>query len=142
MIRQAPSAKVPAPPELYSRAVVSGGQVFCSGTLGVDPVTGKAPESVTAQAEQALNNLANLLAESGSSMQGLVKTTIYYVSTEDFAAITVTECTGVTCRTHRLRDPRSRVPPCRMGCSSASMPSQLLTDNSRYATRHSSFGDQ
>ncbi|WP_443063287.1 RidA family protein [Streptomyces sp. NBC_00445] len=87
MSRQASGADAPAPDESYSRAVVSGGQVFCSGALGIDPATGRAPESVAAQAEQALINLAGLLSESGSSMQGLVKTTIYYVSTEDFAAI-------------------------------------------------------
>ena len=72
---------------LYSPAVVSGGQVFCSGTLGIDPASGKAPESVTDQAEQALMNLASILSESGSSMRRLVKTTIYYVGTADFAAI-------------------------------------------------------
>jgi enamine deaminase RidA (YjgF/YER057c/UK114 family) len=43
--------------EPYSRAVVSGSQVFCSATLGIDPATGKAPESAVAQAEQALMNL-------------------------------------------------------------------------------------
>lgn len=73
--------------DLHSRAVVSSGLVFCSGTLGVDPATGQAPESATGQAEQALVNLASLLSESGSSMRQLVKTTIYYVSTADFAAI-------------------------------------------------------
>jgi 2-iminobutanoate/2-iminopropanoate deaminase len=72
---------------LYSPAVVSGGLVFCSGTLGSDPATGKAPESVADQAEQALVNLAGILSESGSSMGQLVQTTIYYVAGEDFAAI-------------------------------------------------------
>lgn len=70
-----------------SSAVVSGGLVFCSGTTGIDPATGDAPESAAAQAEQALANLAGILSESGSSMKRLVKTTIYYVSADDFAAI-------------------------------------------------------
>ena len=73
--------------EPYSQAVVSGGHVFCSGTLGIDPATGKAPEFAVDQAEQALLNLASVLSESGSSMRQLVKTTIYYVGTRDFAAI-------------------------------------------------------
>lgn len=81
------SADAPAPLGPYSQAIVSGGLVFCSGTLGIDPVTGTAPESVAAQAEQALRNLAGILSESGSSMQQLVKATIYYVRAEDFAAI-------------------------------------------------------
>lgn len=71
----------------YSAAVVSGGLVFCSAILGIDPATGNAPESAADQAEQALVNLAGVLSESGSSMRELVKTTIYYVSTRDFAAI-------------------------------------------------------
>ena len=73
--------------ELYSEAVISGGLVFCSGTLGIDPVTGKAPKSAAAQTEQALRNLANILSDYGSSMQHLVKTTIYYAESANFAAI-------------------------------------------------------
>ena len=73
--------------EPYCRAVVSSGLVFCSGTLGIDPATGKAAESAVDQAEQALVNLASILSESGSSTRQLVKTTIYYVSSRDFATI-------------------------------------------------------
>jgi 2-iminobutanoate/2-iminopropanoate deaminase len=69
------------------QAVVSSGHVFCSGLMGIDPATGRAPATVGAQAEQALVNLASVLSESGSSMRRLVKTTIYYADTEDFAAI-------------------------------------------------------
>jgi 2-iminobutanoate/2-iminopropanoate deaminase len=81
------SADAPAPLGPYSQAIVSGSLVFCSGTLGIDPATGIAPESVEAQTEQALRNLARILLESGSSTGQLVKTTIYYVRAEDFAAI-------------------------------------------------------
>lgn len=87
MSRQVAGAAAQASREPYSRAVVSGGLVFCSGTLGIDPATGKAPESVADQAELALVNLASILSESGSSTRQLVKTTIYYVSPRDFAAI-------------------------------------------------------
>lgn len=87
MNRQVPSADAPAPLEPYSPAIASGGHVFCSGTLGIDPGTGQAAESIAAQANQALMNLAATLSASGSSMRQLVKTTIYYVETEDFSAI-------------------------------------------------------
>lgn len=73
--------------ELYSEAVVSGGLVFCSGTLGIDPATGEATESAAAQTEQALRNLANVLSGSGSAMQHLVKTTIYYAESANLAEI-------------------------------------------------------
>jgi 2-iminobutanoate/2-iminopropanoate deaminase len=87
MSRRVAGVAAQAPHELYSRAVVSGGLVYCSGTLGIDPATGKSPESAADQAEQALVNLASILSESGSSTRQLVKTTIYYVSTRDFAVI-------------------------------------------------------
>ena len=62
MGKKVPGAGVPVPLEPFSRAVVSGGHVFCSGTLGIDPVTGEAPESAVAQAELALIGLACILA--------------------------------------------------------------------------------
>src|SRR6185437_2612567 len=87
MSSQVAGAAAQASHEPYSRTIVSGGLVFCSGTLGIDPATGKAPESAAEQAEQALVNLARILAESGASTRQLVKTTIYYVSTRDFATL-------------------------------------------------------
>jgi 2-iminobutanoate/2-iminopropanoate deaminase len=107
------SATEPTGP--YSQAVVSGGHVFCSGTLGVDPVTGKAPESVVDQAEQALVNLASILSESGSSMRQLVKTTIYYVSTRDFAALNEVYA-------RHMPDP----PPARSAVPCSALPEGLL----------------
>ncbi len=55
MIRQAISSEG-APTALgpYSQAIVAGGFVFCSGTVGVDPVTGAIPSGIEAQTEQAL----------------------------------------------------------------------------------------
>jgi 2-iminobutanoate/2-iminopropanoate deaminase len=75
--------------------------------LGVDPVTGKAPESLAAQTEQALVNLAGVLSESGSSMEQLTKTTIYYVDTEDFATLN-----DVYARHMPLLPPARSVVPC------------------------------
>jgi 2-iminobutanoate/2-iminopropanoate deaminase len=71
----------------YSQAIVAGGFVFCSGTVGIAPDTGLLPEGVADQTEQALVNLAAILEEAGSSMDQLVKTTIFYANVEDFATI-------------------------------------------------------
>ena len=87
MSTHAPGARTPAPGGPYCQAVVSCGQVFCSGTFGVDPATGRAAATVAGQTEQALANLAAVLAEHGSSMRHLAKVTVYYVGTEDFAAV-------------------------------------------------------
>jgi 2-iminobutanoate/2-iminopropanoate deaminase len=78
-----------APPALgpYSQAIVAGGFVFCSGTAGIDPATGTAPDGIEAQTEQALRNLAAVLEAAGTSMAGVVKTTIFYSDVEDFAKL-------------------------------------------------------
>jgi 2-iminobutanoate/2-iminopropanoate deaminase len=101
--------------EPYSQAIVFGGLVFCSGTLGIDPATGKASESAADQAEQALVNLASILSESGSSTRQLVKTTIYYVNTRDFAAINEVYA-------RHMPDP----PPARSAVPCSALPEGLL----------------
>jgi 2-iminobutanoate/2-iminopropanoate deaminase len=71
----------------YSQAIVAGGFVFCSGTVGIDPQTGQVAEGIEAQTEQALRNIAGILSASGASMADLVKTTIYYADVDDFAKL-------------------------------------------------------
>jgi len=61
--------------------------VFCSGTPGIDPSSGALADGIEAQTEQALRNLAAILAAAGSSMASLVKTTIFYTNVEDFPLI-------------------------------------------------------
>lgn len=88
MIRKAVStAGAPAALGPYSQAIVAGGFVFCSGTVGIDPATGVPGDGIEAQAELALRNLGAILAEAGSSLSGLVKTTIFYTDVADFPAI-------------------------------------------------------
>lgn len=88
MVRAAVSTNQ-APPALgpYSQAITAAGLVFCSGTVGIDPATGVAAGGVAAQTEQALVNLARILESAGSSMEHLVKTTIFYAQVDDFATI-------------------------------------------------------
>ena len=79
---QAPAALGP-----YSQAIVAGGLVFCSGTAGIDPATGAAAGGIEAQTDQALRNLAAILAAAGASMADLVRVTIYYADVGDFAKL-------------------------------------------------------
>jgi len=71
----------------YSQAIVAGGLVFCSGTAGIDPATGVPGDGIEAQTELALRNLDAILTAAGTSLQALVKTTIFYANVEDFATI-------------------------------------------------------
>jgi 2-iminobutanoate/2-iminopropanoate deaminase len=71
----------------YSQAIVAGGLVFCSGMAGIDPATGAIADGIEAQTDQALLNLAAVLSAAGSSMEHVVKTTIFYANVEDFAKL-------------------------------------------------------
>ena len=71
----------------YSQAVVSGGFVFTSGQIAINPASG-AVEATTieAQTEQVCQNLKAVLEAAGSSLDKVVKTTCYLQSMDDFAA--------------------------------------------------------
>ena len=88
MTRKAISADAgPAALGPCSQAIVAGSYVFCSGTAGIDPATGEPGVGVEAQTELALRNLDAILTAAGTSLQALVKTTIFYANAEDFTAI-------------------------------------------------------
>lgn len=71
----------------YSQAIEANGMVFASGQIGVNPATGEAPEGVEAQAEQALTNLKAVLEAAGTSLEHVVKTTVFIQDMNDFAAV-------------------------------------------------------
>src|SRR4051794_4858939 len=81
--RAVTSDRAPAALGPYSQAIVAGGLIFCSGMAGMDPSTGTIPDGIEAQTEQALANLAVVLADAGASMDDVVKTTIFYADVED-----------------------------------------------------------
>lgn len=70
----------------YSQGMVSGGMVYCSGQIPVDPATGEIPQGITAQAQQSCRNVAAVLAAGGSSIDRVVKTTCFLADMGDFAA--------------------------------------------------------
>lgn len=72
----------------YSQAIVVDGWVFCSGQIPIDPQSGELLDGdVPAQTELVLKNLASVLAEAGSSLQHVVKTTVFLSDMNDFAAM-------------------------------------------------------
>ena len=71
----------------YSQAIEIDGFVFCSGQLGLDPVTGELLEGVEEQAEQALTNLEAVLGAAGLTMADVVKTNIFLVDLAHFAQV-------------------------------------------------------
>ena len=81
---KAPSAIGP-----YSQAVVANGMVFTSGQIALkaDGNDELLSQDVIAQSKQVLQNLDEVLKESGSSMSKVVKTTIFLASMDDFAVV-------------------------------------------------------
>lgn len=80
--------KAPAAIGPYSQGIETGGLVFVSGQLPIDPVTGTfAKGGIQAEARQSLNNIRNILTETGLDMKDIVKVTVLLADINDFAAI-------------------------------------------------------
>jgi len=81
------TANAPAAIGPYSQAVEVNGMVYTSGQIPVNPATGEIPEGIEAQAEQVMKNVKNLLEAAGTSMENVVKTTVFIKNMEDFGTI-------------------------------------------------------
>lgn len=69
----------------YNQAIIAGGLVYCSGQIPLDPKTGSlVVGGVDVQTRRVLTNLSAVLAEAGSSLDKVVKTTVYLKSMNDF----------------------------------------------------------
>jgi len=79
---KAPSAIGP-----YSQAVVANGMVYTSGQIALTPEGVMCENDVIVQTKQVLQNLKAVLEEAGSSMDMVVKTTIFIDSMDDFTTI-------------------------------------------------------
>lgn len=72
----------------YSQAIKAGGMLFCSGQIPIDPATGEFVEGgVAEQTNQVFRNLVAVLEAGGSSLDGVVKTTVFLADMNDFAAM-------------------------------------------------------
>ncbi|XOQ43334.1 MAG: Putative regulator AldR [Clostridium sp.] len=71
----------------YSQAVVAGNLVFTSGQIPIVPQTGEVVQGdITAQTEQALKNVGEILKAAGADYEDVVKTTCFLKNMDDFAA--------------------------------------------------------
>lgn len=78
--------KAPAAIGPYSQAVISGGMLYGSGQIPVDPATGEiAGDTIESQAEQIMKNIGAVLEAAGVSYEQVVKTTCFLADMKDFA---------------------------------------------------------
>ena len=72
----------------YSQAIRAGDLVFASGQIPIDPVTGEfVSGGIAEQTEQVLRNLTAVFEAAGVTMKQVVKTTVFLVDMDDFAAM-------------------------------------------------------
>ena len=68
----------------YNQAIVAGELVFVAGQLGLKPGDTSVEGDIGRQTEQALANLAAILDAAGSSLEKLVKTSVFLADLDDF----------------------------------------------------------
>jgi 2-iminobutanoate/2-iminopropanoate deaminase len=72
----------------YAQAITAGDLVFCSGQIPLDPTTNQLVEGgIEAQTRRVLDNLQAVLQAAGSSLERVVKTTIFLADMNDFATV-------------------------------------------------------
>jgi 2-iminobutanoate/2-iminopropanoate deaminase len=102
----------------YSQAIKANGLVFVSGQLALEPGQKElVPGGITEQTEQVLANLRAILEAAGSSLDRVVKTTVFLQSLEDFAAMNEVYARHV-----------GDVPPARSTIEVAKLPSGALVE--------------
>ncbi len=101
----------------YNQAVKAAGLVFVAGQLGLKPGDKQIEGDITAQTEQVMQNLRAILEEAGSSLDALVKTTVFLQDLGDFAAMNDVYTTHVGDR-----------PPARSTVEVAKLPSGALVE--------------
>lgn len=80
----------------YSQAVMTDTMVYCSGQIPLTPAGQMVDGDVTAQTEQVFSNIKALLAAAGSSLENVVKVTVFLQDMNDFAAMNAVYSTYFT----------------------------------------------
>ncbi len=88
MIEKVLSPHAPAPIGPYNQAIRAGDFLFCSGQIPLDPVTGELiAGDITAQTHRVMKNIEAVLAAGSATFEDVVKTTIFLIDMNDFAAV-------------------------------------------------------
>lgn len=84
------SDKAPKALGPYSQGIRAGDFVFCAGQGGFDPATGRLVEGgIETETRRVLQNLSAVLEQAGTSIQNVVKTTVFLTDIDEFKAMNV-----------------------------------------------------
>lgn len=83
--KQIITADAPSPAGPYSQGIAVDRFVFVAGQRPADPKTGEIAEGITAQTRQVIENLASVLEAAGSSLEDVVRSTVYLSDIKYFA---------------------------------------------------------
>jgi 2-iminobutanoate/2-iminopropanoate deaminase len=87
-LQQIATSEAPAAIGPYSQAIRCGQFVYTSGQIALDPITGEmVGEDVQAQTHRVLQNLQAVLTSAGTSLQSVIKTTVFLTRMSDFQAM-------------------------------------------------------
>ncbi|MFL5731274.1 MAG: RidA family protein [Cytophagaceae bacterium] len=82
------SKKAPQPIGPYSQAVKTGGTLYVSGQIAIDPSTGNlVTGDIVKETQLVMNNIREILLEAGMSFSDVVKTSIFVKDLNNFATI-------------------------------------------------------
>ncbi len=88
MAQRVLTTEAPAPIGPYNQAIRAGDFLFCSGQIPIDPATGElVTGDIAAQTHRVMQNVRAVLAAGDATFANVVKTTIYLVDMNDFAAV-------------------------------------------------------
>ena len=81
------AVKTGTPNGIFSPAIITGDLVYTSGQIGIDSKTGQLTEGFEAQLEQVFKNLEVVLEASGSSIDHVVKATVFLADMNDYSKL-------------------------------------------------------
>lgn len=88
ILREVRTREAPAPVGPYSQAVRHGSSLYVSGQVPLDPGTGElVTGDIVLQAERVIDNLEAVLHAGGSSLQQVVRATVYLTDLADFPRV-------------------------------------------------------
>ncbi len=115
----------------YSVAVRWGGLIFTSGSIGTDPETGELVEGgIEAETRQALENLAKVLKAGSSSLEMVLKTTVFLADLDDYSLMNEV-----------YEEYFSQDPPARSAVGVARLPKGAAVEIEAVAVLREGYGD-